>query len=130
MQCPAEINYPFFAYGLFRPGQLAYFQLRELVNEVTDPVQIAGSLLLRDGLPIINPKGDGFVKGVLLTFSPVERRKHMIEFQQWSRKTITAGKKAKSTEQGLTCCSGVIQKRAASSVRRMNGMGGMTRYSP
>jgi len=67
---PPSIDLPFFAYGLFRPGQLAFFQLRELVNKVTDPAHIAGSLLLRDGLPIIDPHGDGHVSGALITFLP------------------------------------------------------------
>lgn len=70
MERPVDISLPFFAYGLFKPGQLAYFQLQELVNEITDPAQIAGSLLLRDGLPIIDPTGQGLVKGVLMTFWP------------------------------------------------------------
>jgi len=68
MERPKDISLPFFAYGLFRPGQLAFFQLRELVSNVTDPVRIAGSLLLRDGLPIIDSGGDGRVKGALVTF--------------------------------------------------------------
>ena len=33
MEHPTNIGRPFFAYGLFRPGQLAFFQLRELVSE-------------------------------------------------------------------------------------------------
>ena len=68
MERPADIGRPFFAYGLFRPGQLAFFQVRELVSNVTDPTQIAGSLLLRDGLPIIDSAGNGCVKGALMTF--------------------------------------------------------------
>lgn len=70
MEHPPNIDQPFFAYGLFRPGQLAFFQLREFVRTVTDPAQVAGSLLLRDGLPIIDPSGCGFVKGALVTFLP------------------------------------------------------------
>jgi len=73
MEPPADNSLPFFAYGLFKPGQLAFFQLRELVSSVTDPAQIRGDLLLRDGLPIIDPAGRNFVKGVLVTFWP-ERR--------------------------------------------------------
>lgn len=69
MEHPRNIELPFFAYGLFRPGQLAFFQLVDLVSEITDPVQISGSLLLRDGLPIIDPAGHGSVNGALLTFA-------------------------------------------------------------
>jgi hypothetical protein len=70
MERPLNIGRPFFGYGLFRPGQLAFFQLRELVSHVTEPPQVTGSMLLRDGLPIIDPAGHGLVKGVLLTFLP------------------------------------------------------------
>jgi hypothetical protein len=70
MEHPADIDRPFFAYGLFRPGQLAFVQLRELVREVADPAHISGALLLRDGLPIIDPAGEGRVKGALMTFLP------------------------------------------------------------
>ena len=51
MERSAGINHPFFAYGIFRPGQLGFFQLKELVSEITDPSQVVGSLLLRDDLP-------------------------------------------------------------------------------
>lgn len=68
---PPVVDWPFFAYGIFRPGQLAFFQLRELVIDVVYPAEIAGCLLLRDGLPILDPSGDGHVRGALLTFSPV-----------------------------------------------------------
>ena len=70
MERPSNIDLPFFAYGLFRPGQLAYFQLRELVSEVDAPVEVKGSLLLRDGLPIIDPASSGRVQGALITFRP------------------------------------------------------------
>ena len=70
MQCLPNIDRPFFAYGLFRPGQLAFIRLRELVSKVTEPAPVVGSLLLRDGLPIIDPAERGHVRGVLLTFWP------------------------------------------------------------
>jgi hypothetical protein len=69
MERPNDINPPFFAYGIFRPGQLGFFQLKDLVSEITDPSEIAGSLLLRDGLPIVDPNGRGHVKGALLCFA-------------------------------------------------------------
>jgi hypothetical protein len=69
MERPVDINRPFFAYGIFRPGQLGFFQLKDLVSEIADPSQIVGSLLLRDGLPIIDQTGQGQVKGALLRFA-------------------------------------------------------------
>jgi len=70
MEPPADINRPFFAYGVFRAGQLGFLQLKGLVSNITDPTEVSGSLLLRDGLPIIDPNGTGRVKGVLLRFQP------------------------------------------------------------
>ncbi len=70
MEHPPNIDWPFFAYGLFRPGQLAFFQLRELVAKVDEPARVAGSLLLRDGLPIIDPDSRERTEGALLTFLP------------------------------------------------------------
>jgi hypothetical protein len=67
---PQNSDLPFFAYGLFRPGQLAFFQLRELVRKVADRAEVAGELRLRDGLPIIQPAGRGSIRGALLTFWP------------------------------------------------------------
>jgi hypothetical protein len=70
MDRPQHVERPFFAYGIFRPGQLAFFQLRDLVIHVAEPVRTAGSLRLRDGLPIADPAGSGHIVGALLTFAP------------------------------------------------------------
>lgn len=75
MDRPDDISRPFFAYGIFRPGQLGFFQLREFVQEISDTIQIAGNLRLRDGLPIIDPEGKGLVKGSLLQFSKADAGK-------------------------------------------------------
>lgn len=72
MERPNDITLPFFAYGIFRPGQLGFFQLKDLVNDITDPSEIAGRLLLRDGLPIVDPNGHGHVTGALLSFATRE----------------------------------------------------------
>jgi hypothetical protein len=69
MERPADISLPFFAYGIFRPGQLGFFQLKTFVGAIEEPSQIVGSLLLRDGLPIIDPAGNGNVNGALLHFA-------------------------------------------------------------
>ena len=63
-----DITLPFFAYGIFRPGQIGFFQLKEFLSEAPTPCEIKGSLLLRDGLPIIDKTGKGKVKGALLRF--------------------------------------------------------------
>ena len=66
MDIPKNTAQPFFAYGIFRPGQIGFLQLKELVFEVMEPSYIDGTLLLRDGLPIIDPCKCGRTKGVII----------------------------------------------------------------
>jgi hypothetical protein len=68
MNPPTDLTLPFFAYGLFRPGQIAYFQIREYVQEAIAGVEVKGQLRIRDGLPMIDPGGNGTVDGVLIRF--------------------------------------------------------------
>src|SRR6266542_6807894 len=70
MERPRNLDRPFFAYRLLRPGQLAFFQLRDLISEITEPARVPGKLRLRDGLPLVEPTEPGEVKGALLTFVP------------------------------------------------------------
>jgi hypothetical protein len=65
---PADTSLPFFAYGLFRPGQLAYFQIRDYVIRIDDGEAVRGELLIRDGLPIIDESGRGNMDGAVLHF--------------------------------------------------------------
>jgi hypothetical protein len=69
---PAQIGLPFFAYGIFQPGQLGYYRLRELVQESRRDCSMKGSLRIRDGLPLIDPDGADDVAGVILVFKPEE----------------------------------------------------------
>ena len=41
---PQDIRLPFFAYGLFRPGQLAFFQLCSLVSKAITSASSGQSL--------------------------------------------------------------------------------------
>lgn len=65
---PNDISLPFFAYGAFKPGQLAFGQLREFLSEKPVPALASGSLKIRDGLPLFKPEHDGSVQGYVLTF--------------------------------------------------------------
>lgn len=60
----------FFAYGIFKPGQLAYRQIKEFVTEADATATVEGALRERDGLPILKTGGTGQVRGALLTFRP------------------------------------------------------------
>lgn len=64
-----NVNLPFFAYGIFRPGQIAYFQIKQFVDRIIGPFVVNKCFLLRDGLPIIDRDQKGESHGALLEFS-------------------------------------------------------------
>jgi len=60
---------PFFAYGIFAPGQIAFFQIKTYVHDVTD-ASVTGILLIRDGVPVLDTTAQGEVaNGHLITFN-------------------------------------------------------------
>jgi hypothetical protein len=73
VQLPRKLSLPFFAYGLFRPGELGFARLKPLTVSAT-PASAKGSLLVRNGLPIADPRGNGIVKGFLLEFDAKSAR--------------------------------------------------------
>ena len=72
MDNPHDVTLPFFAYGIFKPGQLGYLRLKDLVANAVPDCEIKGALLIRDGLPIIDEKHghSGTCTGTMLTFKP------------------------------------------------------------
>ena len=64
-----DTNLPFFAYGIFKPGQLAYSKIRNHVDGTID-AKIDYGMRHRDGVPIlIGGKSDNsHTKGVVITF--------------------------------------------------------------
>jgi hypothetical protein len=67
MNLPHDTNLPFFAYGLFKPGQLCFFRIKDLVKNTYD-TEVTGILKERDGLPLLVLSRDSKVKGVLIQF--------------------------------------------------------------
>lgn len=61
---------PFFAYGIFMPGEIAYFQIKPFIQaEASESVEVAGQLWGRDGVPIlVESERAGTVTGWKLTF--------------------------------------------------------------
>lgn len=53
-----EPNYdlPFFAYGVFRPGEISFLGIKDYVEEV-ECATIAGTLMLWDGVLLYEPFG-------------------------------------------------------------------------
>ncbi len=70
MDNPSDTRLPFFAYGIFKPGQLGYLRLIDLVAEAKPGCEIKGALLIRDGLPTLDekPGHSGTCTGTMLTF--------------------------------------------------------------
>ena len=68
---PEHSNLPFFAYGVFKPGQLAFSKIEKFVNvKKIYKKEINYRMLLRDGVPLIEPKkNENFItKGFLVYF--------------------------------------------------------------
>ncbi len=51
---PDDTRLPFFAYGVFQPGQLGFLRLKQLVSGVQAGC-LRGRLYERDGLPMLVP---------------------------------------------------------------------------
>ena len=70
LDLPDNTTLPFFAYGIFKPGQLAYSKIKNLVDNHSDDVEINYEMRIRDGVPIlINKEEDYYLtKGSLITF--------------------------------------------------------------
>jgi hypothetical protein len=59
---PDVFTFPFFAYGLLKPGELAFSLIEPFVARL-DRAIARGTLRLRDGIPIFDPAADGQVAG-------------------------------------------------------------------
>lgn len=95
---PESLDRPFFAYGVFRPTEFAYSQLRDLVlTRQADSVQ--GSLLVRDGFAVYDAAGEGTIDGFSLWFEAgcaEEAYRRICDFEprrlyKWVPTTTTAG---------------------------------------
>lgn len=57
MNLPKNTNLPFFAYGIFKPGQMACKHLEPYIDtEKSTRYRIKGRLAMRDGLLLLDPK--------------------------------------------------------------------------
>ncbi|MEA2825695.1 MAG: hypothetical protein QOG43_134 [Actinomycetota bacterium] len=66
---PCDFLAPLFVYGLLQPGELAYPLIADYVTEAV-PGTVSGSLRVRDGLPLLDPRLSGQVQGHLLLPKP------------------------------------------------------------
>jgi hypothetical protein len=74
MKLPQDLTLPFFAYGAFKPNELAYSQIKEYLSNEPTVVFATGNLKVRDGLPLFDPTGSGKAQGFILDFSPETRK--------------------------------------------------------
>lgn len=72
-----KTSLPLFAYGIFKPGQLAYSKIKEHVNENNlKNIKIDYEMKYRDGVPILTNKSKEYhTKGVLITFKESHEKK-------------------------------------------------------
>lgn len=66
---PKNTQLPFFAYGIFKPGQIAHSKIKTHVKK-TENAEIAYGMRHRDGVPILIDRESkyGKTQGVILTF--------------------------------------------------------------
>ena len=50
---PQDLSLPLFVYGPLKPGMPAFESISKLVLDNPESVQVAGTLYLRDGLPLL-----------------------------------------------------------------------------
>lgn len=67
MKLPDQITLPFFAYGIFKPGQLCFPRIKDVV-EITIEGAVKGILKERDGIPLLVKASSGNVNGYLIYF--------------------------------------------------------------
>jgi hypothetical protein len=79
-----DTNLPFFAYGLFKPGELCFFRIRDLVDKKRSrEAGVNGALKERDGIPLL-VEGNFKIEGYLIYFKngkEKEAYKQIIEIE-------------------------------------------------
>lgn len=121
MEQPKDVKLPFFAYGVFKPGQLAFFQIKEFVIKA-ECARIKGTILLRDGLPILDiSQREIAAEGSIIWFSPehCEKAYKMISKMEpdnqyrWDKKNCNNQQVnvliGRSPNKGTTCDDNPIQ---------------------
>ena len=72
---PQNLDLPYFAYGLFQAGELCHPRIEPFLTVAPVSDRIHGSLLVRDGLPLVSlHAGNGSVEGSVLHFRVETRR--------------------------------------------------------
>lgn len=83
MTLPINMDLPFFAYGLFKPGQLCFFRIKELTKKSIKGTA-CGILKERDGMPLLVEHNYHKIKGYLIYFYSGKENdayQHIIEIE-------------------------------------------------
>jgi hypothetical protein len=69
---PNKTDLPFFAYGIFKPGELGFLRIKEFVDGKPISCTVPGQLWVRDGLPIAHLRATrgSEISGYLIHFEP------------------------------------------------------------
>lgn len=68
---PEDVTQPFFAYGIFKPGEIAYFQIKRLEPIGVEKAEVSGALRSRDGVLLLVETHSGSpIQGWRITFKP------------------------------------------------------------
>lgn len=70
---PPRPDLPLFAYGVLRPGELAYFRLKPYVAHRDASAILEGTLRVREGLLIADREGTSSIEGDILHFASDRR---------------------------------------------------------
>jgi hypothetical protein len=63
---------PFFAYGIFSPAEIAFFQIKSYVRRITD-ASATGILRIRDGVPVLDARArDEVANGYRIEFNDAD----------------------------------------------------------
>lgn len=91
---PANVDLPFFSYGAFKPGELAFSQIAPFLSARPESASVSGSLKVRDGLPLLDGSGGRRVQGFMLAFTIEKRLQAYETICQFEPKTIYLWKEA------------------------------------
>src|SRR3972149_3173857 len=72
MDLPEYSLLPFFAYGLFKPGELGFIRLRPYVTAIPKDAEVECTILIRDGLPLLTAAPQHKSYGSVLEFEPAK----------------------------------------------------------
>ena len=97
---PQNISLPFFTYGLFKPNELCYYRIKDMIDSFK-PDEMSGSLYMRDGIPFLICKENcSSIEGFTLHFAdPKEAYNRIADIEPSKVYKWTEG----VTVQGIKC---------------------------